>query len=643
MYPKLLIVSGPMNGAVFSVDGATTVGRHPENRIAFPAEDRLVSKHHCVVEPAGDGFLIRDLNSVNGTHVNGLQIAEQKLEHGDRIGIGEHLFVFLMHEDPAAAQMPGTELSEDPTVFARTIDLAREQARYLMITSRSIEEAAGERVANDLSALLRIAQVINSDQGLDELQTTLLRLLFDVIPAERGAILFGQAADAVTVGLSLNRRHRPTAAFMVSRTLLGSVLSTRVGRTANNIPGDADLSRNVSLEHVHSVLCVPLMVREQVTGAIYLDSRDARAIFDDGHLELLTGVAAIAAGPLERARSLEAAVQQNRRLKEKIAAAGEIIGVSRETEDLRKRIARVAPANIPVLILGETGVGKQVVAEAVHRFSDRADGPFVALNCAAIPETLFESELFGWWKGAHDKASMDRKGLIEEANGGTLFLDEIGDMPPVLQVKLFAFLDRGRVLRLGRNQEIPVDVRVVAATNRDLVAAEKENAFRRDLLRRLRGSEIRISPLRERPADIEPLARHFLQRAARRFKSNVRDFSPDAWSFLKTYSWPANAGELEQAINSAVVNCESDRIEREDLPEWLFEKTGAPGIVVGPWNDAVRQAKREIILRAARQSGGDYKATADLLGIHPNNLHKLIGNLSIKDDIDGIRKDRKGE
>jgi transcriptional regulator with PAS, ATPase and Fis domain len=424
--------------------------------------------------------------------------------------------------------------------------------------------------------------------------------------------------------------------------LLRKVLTSRQGFIANNIPTDVELNVKLSLRDVQSVLCVPLTIETEIIGAIYLDTRHAGTVFETGHLQLLTAVAAVAAGALDRARRLEQLSEENARLKEEVASTSGIVGASWQADQLRALIARIAPRDLWVFIQGETGVGKDLVARELHRFSKRSNGAFVSINCSAIPEPLLESELFGTTTKAYTNAG-ERKGLIEEAHEGTLFLDEIGDLPLALQAKLLTVLDHGIVRRLGSNEERKVDFRLISATNKDLNKAVQEKTFRMDLFFKLHHSVIQIPPLRERPEDIEPLARHFLQRAAEKFKCNVHDFSPEALAFLNKHQWPGNVRELDFTIRSAVGVCDSDVIQTSDFSARLPLATAGAGaeIPIGPWNDAVLAARRDIIRRAMRHAGGDYNGAAKILGMHTNNLHKLITNLGMRDEIEGIRSDGK--
>jgi transcriptional regulator with GAF, ATPase, and Fis domain len=285
---------------------------------------------------------------------------------------------------------------------------------------------------------------------------------------------------------------------------------------------------------------------------------------------------------------------------------------------------------VTVLITGETGTGKELVARALHFNSARAKRPFVAVNCAALTDTLLESELFGHERGAFTGAVAQKKGRLEVADGGTLFLDEVGEMAPALQSKLLRALQLHEFERVGGTRPVRVDIRVIAATNRDPAAEMAAGRFRSDLYHRLHVIQIHVPPLRERRDDIPALAAHFLQRAARTAARPVRGIAPEAVKYLSAYDWPGNVRELENTIERAVVLGSSDYIVRDDLPDVLLEVSTPNGSERPRFHEAVRKAKMKAIVDAFREARRSYTDTARLLGLHPNYLHRLIKNLDLK-------------
>jgi two-component system response regulator AtoC len=333
---------------------------------------------------------------------------------------------------------------------------------------------------------------------------------------------------------------------------------------------------------------------------------------------------------VQKAEERERLARENRRLRGELAAdyrVENVVGRSEALQDVLRQVRKVAPVKTTVLLTGESGTGKELVARALHELSPRASLPFVAVNCGAIPAELIESELFGHVKGAFTDAVRDRKGLVAEADGGTLFLDEIGELPPGLQVKLLRFLQEEEIRRVGDARSAKVDVRVVAATARDLDAAVKAGDFREDLFWRLNVVGIRLPPLRERPGDVEDLARHFLARRAKlRAGAPLTGFSAEALEALRAHRWPGNVRELEHAVERAVVLAEGPEIREDDLPDAIREPpraaadpaaAAAAARAAGDLSlkRAMRAVEEQLVRRALEQTRGNRTRAAELLGI----------------------------
>jgi len=330
-------------------------------------------------------------------------------------------------------------------------------------------------------------------------------------------------------------------------------------------------------------------------------------------------------------REIERLELENRRLQAASHVDHDMVGDSPAIRGVYQFIAKVAPTESTVLIDGESGTGKELVARALHRNSRRAAKPFVALNCAAITETLLESEMFGHEKGSFTGAVAQKRGKLEVADGGTIFLDEIGEMSPGLQAKLLRVLQEHEFERVGGTRTVRTDLRVVAATNRDLAEQTRKGAFRQDLYYRLNVVKVTMPPLRDRRRDIPLLAQHFIQKFARRASRPVAGLSPAARDLLLRYDWPGNVRELENAIERAIVMGSTEFILPDDLPETLFEEAlPPPGAPLTLFHAIVNHAKKQVILRAFDETGGNYTDAARLLGLHPNYLHRLIRNLDLK-------------
>lgn len=367
------------------------------------------------------------------------------------------------------------------------------------------------------------------------------------------------------------------------------------------------------------VTAVPLYAKGELAGALVLRRSTAS-------MDTLSAIASLASVAIESAKEIERLREDNAALERKLTTKGGILGDSPLMRQLLDRIERVAQRDTTVLIQGETGTGKELVARLIHRASPRTAAPFVAINCAAIADTLLESELFGHEKGAFTGATSLKPGKIEMANGGTLFLDEIGELAPGLQAKLLRVLQQRELERVGATRSIKIDVRIVAATNRDLADHVRLGHFRQDLFHRLNVVTLRTPPLRERKEDIAMLAQHFLTQ----FGSSWQ-LSPEALHCLQSHDWPGNVREMENAIEYAVALGDGPVIGPADLPESLWSATPANECIA--FQVTVQDAKRECIVHAYQQSGGDYKGAASLLGLHPNYLLRLVRTLGLKEAV----------
>jgi Nif-specific regulatory protein len=624
MNPKLVALTGPLKGKVITLMAETSIGRGSSNHIAV--SDPSLSRKHCLITRAEAGFTLTDLGSSNGAYVNGVPVQERLLEHSDQITLGDSVFLFLLREGEPPAPPNPVRLSDDDLLKGLTVRLRRENAVYLT------------RAARDLNTLLKINAAINDARNLASLAGQLLELIGEAVPAETGALLLlddgGEAGDEFCSTFAWERKMGEGKEVRVSCTIARQVAREGVALLSNDAIEGPSFSGAASLlaAQTRSLLAVPLTASGSTLGVIYLATSDPIVWFDEDHLQLVSAVSAVAAIAIEKLRRVEWLEQENRRLREELDLGHNMIGESQRMREVYQRIARVAPADSTVLILGESGTGKEMAARAIHQNSPRADSPFVAINCAALTETLLESELFGHEKGAFTGAIAQKKGKLEVAQGGTLFLDEIGEMPLPQQAKLLRVLQEREFERVGGTRKLKADIRVVAATNRDLETAIKQGAFRQDLYYRLNVVTLRLPPLRERQADIPLLASYFVARYSAKCKRQVRGLSPAARAALSAYDWPGNVRELENAIEFAIVLGSDELIQPEDLPEAVLEvESDTPaGGASADYHEALKEAKKQLILRACEQSGGSYVEAAKLLNVHPNYLHRLIRNLNLK-------------
>jgi two-component system response regulator HydG len=333
---------------------------------------------------------------------------------------------------------------------------------------------------------------------------------------------------------------------------------------------------------------------------------------------------------VQKALEKQALVAENKSLKAKLAEMGAsggkaMVGQSPAFRAMMDTLRQAAPSTATVLLIGESGTGKELAARALHEHSNRAKGPFIAVNCAALPESILEAELFGVERGAYTGAVARREGRFERAHGGTLFLDEVGEMPLSAQVKLLRVLQEGEIERLGGTQTVKVEVRLVAATNKDLQKEVAEGRFREDLYYRLNVVEIRVPALASRREDIPLLADAFLRRFAAKNAKTLRGFSPDALQILENYAWPGNVRELEHAVERAVVLAKNEVLEASDLPESVRKgPLGSAGQLIIPIGTPMEEIERRVIHETLRHTKGDKTLAARLLGIAARTIYRKL-------------------
>lgn len=653
MNPRLIAISGSLKGTVFPLlEDEISIGRESSNTVCI--NDSSVSRRHCLLrhlsndsqktapevecQPTQDTtsyWRVIDLESFNGTFINGIPVKEQTVAHGDHLAVGDVILLFVLHDLERASGTAAVQLDEADLITRSTVRLRCEDALYLRPDKVIAELPATARIARDLNTLLRISASINLFRDSNELQMRLLGLIQEVVPAEREAILLvntNRAGFSSVCGWSKLKGHDNS--LKVSATITKQVLLEGVALLCNDLIDNQSYRDSQSLVtgRICSVLCVPLVVFEKTLGVIYLDTSDPSARFDEGHLQLLTGIAGIAGVAIENARHFSNLEDENARLQKEIQIKHEMVGESAAMRAVYKLIGKVAPTNSRVLIRGESGTGKELAAHAIHLNSPRAKKPFVAINCATLTESLLESELFGHEKGAFTGAIYQKRGKLELADGGTLFLDEVGELTPTIQAKLLRVLQTGQFERVGSARSINVDVRIIGATNRNLEEGIESGSFRQDLYYRLNVVTLVMPPLRDRGDDIPLLASYFLATYSRKCKRKVSGVSPEARHALMAYRWPGNVRELENAIERAVVLGSSALLLPDDLPEVVLESGSLASSPLAPFYVSVQDYKRSIIRRALEKAAGNYTEAAKSLGVHRNNLHRMMKNLNLKAD-----------
>jgi transcriptional regulator with GAF, ATPase, and Fis domain/pSer/pThr/pTyr-binding forkhead associated (FHA) protein len=638
-----------------------TIGRAPTCTLMLPVGH--LSGEHAQLSREGSDVVIRDLRSTNGTAVDrggqryAIDAASRRdwvLAVGDEIVLGDAL-------DPVRLRV--LELAGSGAVMATTPapgadgDADDHDLEGRLVASRSIVDLVAVRghLEHDPVSALRVYKALQPlGARLDPAAVIAATVdaTFEVLArATHVAVLMRDETEKERFVLAQSRS-RPGVApppgagepdpVRASRAVLRRVLGQRAALLIADAQTELAASESIHAGQIRSMLALPLWRGDEIIGLIQADNRASAGMFDESDLELgllLGSQAALAIDNANLVRRLRVAEEQLRgengylRRREGAIKFTDIVGESAAMKAVFAQLARVIETRVTVCIEGETGTGKELIASAVHHQSPRASKMFVAQNCAALPENLLESELFGHRRGAFTSADSDKKGLFEIADGGTLFLDEVGEMPLALQAKLLRVLQEGTIRPLGGTSERQVDVRIICATNRDLQAEVAAGRFRQDLYYRLAVFPVRLPPLRERADDIPRLAAFFLRRYATEHRVNLPGFTQEALDALAAAPWPGNIRELENEVQRIVINAEPEHwVEVSDLSPRLRKVESTLGRVApkkGTLKEMVEQVERALLIEALREHGGNKTRTAAALGITREGLHKKLDKLGL--------------
>jgi Nif-specific regulatory protein len=524
------------------------------------------------------------------------------------------------------------DLDGGGAVCGETVVLRREDAAYTRPEVLVDAAAQSEQAARSLKTIFRILRELSLNSEMVGLQQCLLEAIFDSIPAQRGAILVaGKSPDEFSSAFHWLRHTGRSNPFCIPRIVIQRIFDERAAFCVNNIQRTLDISSKSILQACLScILAVPLVSSGNLITVIYLDTSDPAVCFNEDHLQMLTGIGEVAAAHLENAYQRERLEFENQRLSSELAGNQPLLGTADPVRAVHRFIVKVSPSESTVLITGSSGTGKELVARAIHRNSSRNGKPFVAINCAAVTDTLLESEFFGHERGAFTGAVAQKRGKLEEADSGTVFLDEIGELALPLQAKLLRVLQEREFERVGGTRPIKVNIRILTATNRDLEEEVRRNTFRQDLFYRLNVVSVNLPDLCDRREDIPLLAMHFIKKHAK--ARRVVGLSHEAISCLMNYDWPGNVRELENAIERAIVLGSTEQILLDDLPETIVEAAVQPssGVSDAKFHHTIKELKKKLVTNALRQTNGSYIQAAKLLGLHPNNLHRLMKTLELK-------------
>jgi Nif-specific regulatory protein len=619
-------------------------------------DDLSLAERQCIITQEGTRFRIRDLDPHVRTFVNGLPAADRLLKPGDHIKIGNSVFLALFDPHVDVRSCP-VQLVE--SIAESVIRMKQAQALDAPNGWQTDTFPVTVQQRNDLPTVCKIGAALSAFRSLVALKRHLLELLFEVIPAQRGAVMMcqGRPPRCESV-LGWDRTGTPDGPVpvQVSESISEAVLHQGVGLCSNDVrptevggrsgvtpwrgwPADGNdgnpgpMAPPAFLTR-RAVLAAPITVGDDVLGVIYLETADPAVRFDRNHLQLLTVVGGLTGLAVQNLRQIERLAFDNHRVNAHASLQHhDLLGDSAAIQRVFRFISKAAPTDSTVLLQGESGTGKELVARAIHRNSPRADRPFVAINCAAIPETLIESELFGYERGAFTGALAQKSGRFDIAEGGTLLLDEISELPILLQPKLLRALEERQFERLGGTRPIKVDIRVIASTNVDLSAAVAAGRFRSDLYFRLSVLPLTLPRLAERREDIPVIARYFAAWYSDKTKRMNVVVTPEVDALLLNYDWPGNVRELQHAIEHAVVLGSGPFILPEDLPATILDQAPRAKDVFETYHGEIRRKKVELIAKALEQAGGSYTHAARALGLNPTYLHRLIRHLDLADTL----------
>ncbi len=614
--PDLLLLKDGVSQVKLSLGRSTTIGRSSECEIQIA--DLKVSRRHALIFIENSEYCLKDLESENGTFLNGAKIT--KLAHikdADEIQVGDQQFIFnppfdLLHEREGKKSV--IIVDEDPDASFET--------------GVSFQNEMSE--TGDLKPVYELLLTTALELDRDALLNSLMEKLMDYFKADRGYILEYNQRTQTFKPLVIRSEKQSVA---MSRVLLDEAVNKKTPLLVHNAMEDFAFSGRKSIikYQLCSVMVAPLAAGDKVIGVIQLDKKE-KNFFDKADLNHLSFVSGFAA------RAITNAAKYDHERKKNISRPGThdngtlFIGESPAVKTLIDTAVKAASSDARVIITGESGTGKELIARLIHEKSSRSDQPWVAVNCGAIPETLFESEFLGHEKGAFSGAVKQKKGCFELADGGTLFMDEVSEMKPHMQVKLLRVLQEGRFYRVGGESPISVDVRIVSATNKNIKELVTQGLFREDLYYRLNIISLDVPPLRERKDDIKILSEYFINKYCVKEGKEIPAVKPEVFTVLKEYPWPGNVRELQNVMERLAVLCDHETITVNDLPiEIRSPELNLKSIPSGSsLKNTIETIEKELIVSAMNRTSGKKVEAAKMLGISRPTLDKKLEDYNIK-------------
>ncbi len=567
----------------------TSLGSSPDCDLVLP--DPLIAESFAHIHFDGQVYTITTVSRKNDIHINGKKRKKHKLTHEDKLRVGPIEMRFALLDEQAPTENEAAATVADIDSYEKIYDFS---ARLMQ--------------KHDLGDLLE----------------ELMDAVVEITGADKGFLILTEGENlSIKVARNLKHENIADAISQLSDSIIAKVVRSKRPLMISDAMNDDDFAgaKSVMQLKLTSVICVPLLEGGNLLGIIYVGNDSIASLFAEDTMRALTVFSAQASLIISNALLLNTLKVEKDELSERLESIrfGEIIGTSKAMTDVFRKVEKVAPTDISVLITGETGTGKELIALELHRRSPRSQKPFVVINSGAIPENLLESELFGHVRGAFTGASSNKIGKFQAANKGTLFLDEIGEMPMALQVKLLRALQERVVVRVGDTRPEKVDIRILAATNRDLEVEIKEGRFREDLYYRLNVVNLKLPPLRDRGEDVLVIARYLLSRYSKEFDTKVKGFSPNAAVGIRKHNWPGNIREMENRLKKAIVLSDGNFIGPDDLG--LTADT-LPEIL--PLNQAKEEFQRDYINEILSLNNGNRTKTARDLGVDPRTIFRHL-------------------
>src|SRR5450432_4454952 len=566
----------------------TSLGRGEEADITLP--DPLLAESHAHIHFDGRDFNIATTDRDAELYINGRKRNKHRLSHEDRVRLGMAELEFSLYDEPVTDDNAAQTMAE----------------------------------LNSYKKIVDFSQKLMGSYELPTLLDQLLDVTIQVSNADKGFLVLMESGEPVVkAARNLRRETIFDAVRQLSDSILAHVIKTRRPLIISDALRDEEFKNSLSVVNLKltSVMCVPLIEQGSMLGLIYVGNDNVAQLFAESHLEVMSVFAAQASLLVRNALLVNDLRLDNRSLQSRIEQIrfGEILGASPLMQEVFRKVQKVAATDISVLITGETGTGKELIARELHGRSPRAKRPFITINCGAIPENLLESELFGHVRGAFTGAIANKVGRFQSADHGTLFLDEIGEMPLSLQVKILRALQEKVVVRVGDTHSETIDIRILAATNRDLDVEIKAGRFREDLYYRLNVVHILLPPLRDRGDDIVVLARYMVGRYSPEYGGKVRGLTPQAVAAIRRHRWPGNIRELENRLKKAVVLADKSLLGPEDLD---LQPDDLPAVL--PLNEAKDRFQREYINDILALNNGNRTKTARDLGVDPRTIFRHL-------------------